>query len=254
MVFEGWAAEDLHELTDLLDAAQVGAVTEEMLSKHVSKHGTGVNIDGGGATLLHFLAKGGQVDMCQYFIEKGGAVDPRSETGATPLDEACSFGSYQAAKYLIAKGANVNNQTDSGYTPLMRAAFYGSDDLIDRLRDSGADRSIACKAGKTALDYAVEAENHRCADLLMKEKTPLDVLKEIDYASWMTNAGSDPGVCKVAKLVMRGLQHRVVHGWGSHQSVSIYCMAKHLKEDKCSECAKDSDLVLISQLEDHYEI
>ncbi len=88
----------------------------------------------------------------EALLKRGARVDVVDKAGWTPLHFATFFSTETTVmKALIGAGANVNAQNDRGITALYFAAATGHEDQVKLLLDSGADRSIASKAGWTPL-------------------------------------------------------------------------------------------------------
>ena len=73
--------------------------------------------------------------------------------GNTPLMIAAWHGLKDIVEYLIQQGACLNQQDSNGYTPLIKSCINKHPDTA-RILVSGTDKSIRCKKGKTAQDYA----------------------------------------------------------------------------------------------------
>ncbi|GEM_PF-6838281 len=104
-------------------------------------------------------------EKVKAFIDENNCnVNLADDDGVTPLHEAAQGGLYEIVKLLIDYGANINAQNKSGWTPLIEASFVNSIywvgegmlDTVKVLMENGADKSIKCKDGKTARDYAKE--------------------------------------------------------------------------------------------------
>jgi len=104
-------------------------------------------------------------EKIKVFIDENNCnVNLADDNGATPLHEAAQGGLYEIVKLLIDYGANINAQDKSGLTPLIEASFVNSiywvgEGMLDTVKvliENGADKSIKCKGGKTARDYAKE--------------------------------------------------------------------------------------------------
>jgi Ankyrin repeats (3 copies) len=92
---------------------------------------------GGGGTLLHMAADGGQKEVAEFLLAGGADVNARNNGGGTPLHRAAAAGSKDVAELLIAKGADVNARNGSRQTPLHRAVTAGKDDVAEFLRQHG---------------------------------------------------------------------------------------------------------------------
>ncbi|MCG9911178.1 MAG: ankyrin repeat domain-containing protein [Flavobacteriales bacterium] len=153
---------------------------DTLMVKEAIKNGADINArDKYGASPLMTAARWGNIPMVQFLLRNGATPDqPRSEAGRTALHVACAYyGGMQICKALIAAGADVNAVTQKGESPLMLAATNGKADVVELLLQRGADKQKKDNSGKTALDYARNAEvsdwtkNTNKDALIDKEKT-----------------------------------------------------------------------------------
>jgi len=72
----------------------------------------------------------------------------------TPLHYACARGHLDVAQFLIANGAAVDSLSLGNTTPLMMAVQSGNEPLVKLLLDKGADLQIRNSNGLTAIDIA----------------------------------------------------------------------------------------------------
>ena len=67
---------------------------------------------------------------------------------------------------LVLNGANLNTTNIDGWTPLMTAIFAGYTNVARYLIDKGADTTLVSHDGRTALNFAQEANNNEIVQLL----------------------------------------------------------------------------------------
>ncbi|WP_186083136.1 ankyrin repeat domain-containing protein [Burkholderia gladioli] len=114
-----------------------------------------------GLTLLHALARGGQLlgpdpdrERCfHWMVAAGWVVDARAPDGATPLIAAASLGNHHAVKALIEQGADVHAVDHHGYNALDEALYGlqgGFEDQYGPCRDALV--AAGGKPGATSLD------------------------------------------------------------------------------------------------------
>ena len=99
--------------------------------------------------------------IVDLLIQHGANVNDTLENGYSMLMYAASFGSYDVLACLLKHGANVKQTRKiDGMTPLMFAAFNGQPEKVKLLLDSGADKKVKDKNGKTALEYVDDIYEH----------------------------------------------------------------------------------------------
>jgi ankyrin repeat protein len=118
----------------------------------------------GGATALHVAAGAGHEDLVRFLLDRGADVNALDEGLMSPLHRVVhEGGSVRLAKLLLDRGAHVDGGvgprvSDFG-TPLHQAAMNGDMKLLELLIERGADVTRRTRAGKTAIDWANEAES-----------------------------------------------------------------------------------------------
>uniref|UniRef100_A0A0D9WBS0 DUF1664 domain-containing protein n=1 Tax=Leersia perrieri TaxID=77586 RepID=A0A0D9WBS0_9ORYZ len=153
--------------------------------------------DANNRTALHFAAREGRTDVCDFLIsDLGLPVDPKDDDGnldlmklilskgvdvesesdaGTPLIWAAGHGQQEAVKLLLQHNAKPNTETDDGITPLLSAVAAGSLPCLEVLIQAGADPNIRA-GGATPLHIAADGGNVEIINCLLK-------------------AGSDPNAC-----------------------------------------------------------
>lgn len=159
-----------------------------------SKEKSDVNVKGGvDNTPLHIAAMKGDPQIIKQLVKLGAKLDVKNKFGSTPFQLAIESGHIEAVKALYKDRSQLSvvdnngdtpiimasktNRTDilsfllsmnkktinelniDGKTALMIAADYGSTNIVEILVDSGADKTLKSREGKTALDYA-KARNY----------------------------------------------------------------------------------------------
>ncbi|XP_046983222.1 ankyrin repeat domain-containing protein 65-like [Schistocerca americana] len=155
----------------LLWAAQKGAV-EELRALLMAGADVGVR-DHFGWTALHRAAARGHVEVVRWLLRAGadvGAVEYFEQL--TPLHLAAIWGhEYVVWLLLVASDppldCNYPDVVDTcGRTPLHWAAVAGNATVVSMLLEAGADKAARNNAGTTALDFAIQENNHQVVDLL----------------------------------------------------------------------------------------
>merc|ERR1719424_2307482 len=99
-------------------------------------------------------AKRGDVSAVGALIERGAALDAKSNGGLTPLIIASMNGHLSVVELLLAKGAALEAKDGSGWTPLMYASARGHASVLEVLLAKGAALEAKSNNGKAALDWA----------------------------------------------------------------------------------------------------
>jgi ankyrin repeat protein len=113
----------------------VGAKTRE-LNELLFHHGMNANAaDWLGATALHHLAGGGNVEKATWFLDHGADLHARDEDiCSTPLGWAAKFGRTKMVEFLLSRGAKPNLPDDPPWaTPLAWATRRGQPEIAERL-------------------------------------------------------------------------------------------------------------------------
>ena len=69
----------------------------------------------------------GNTDICHVLLDKQVDIDPRENSGKTPLHFAAQQGHSDVCLALLVNGADKNPRHKSGRTPLHLAAYLGKD-------------------------------------------------------------------------------------------------------------------------------
>lgn len=116
----------------------------------------------------------GYLDLPKQLHSEGAEIRGSPE----PLRAAAEFDQLQVAEYLVENGADIDAPArQRGQTPLMDAAGSASVRVVRYLLQLGADGSLVCDYGKTALDWA---EMSLKSVLLPEMQTENDVLNDYD--------------------------------------------------------------------------
>ena len=90
-----------------------------------------------GDTPLHIAAYSNAVETATLLLERGAAVNAKSDNGFTPLHEAAWSNAVETATLLIKRGAAVNAKSNNGNTPLALALRSDADEVAALLRRQG---------------------------------------------------------------------------------------------------------------------
>jgi len=127
---------------DLFEAAAIGL--GDAVREAVDRDPALVNAySHDGWTPLHLASFFGHRDIAAFLLERGAAVDARSQSerfarATTPLHAAAANRRVEVAQLLVQRGADVNARDGHGFTPLALAANSRSDLLMLLLLEKGA--------------------------------------------------------------------------------------------------------------------
>jgi ankyrin repeat protein len=130
----------------------------ELLEEFVERAGGYGTRARDGEGLLHSAARrANNVQMIKHLLGKGLGVAAASQAGVTPLHVASG---KAVVDFLVNSGADVNARNTRGWTPLHNKVLTGDWDTARALIAHGADKDITDRDGKTPLDvyYADLAE------------------------------------------------------------------------------------------------
>lgn len=125
----------------------------------------------GGATILHFAARAGNVALLKRLLELDMPVDlpeGSAPNGITALYRAVEEQELESVRYLLQHGANPNYIGKGGWTPVLLAAKLGNYEITKTLVKDGAETQNTCQPeGWTALHVASQAGHRLVVRLLL---------------------------------------------------------------------------------------
>ena len=101
-----------------------------------------------GTTVLHLMAKRGQVEMAKACLskidnkKKARFINDYEESGWTTLMSAAENNQYEFAKWLLSEKATVNTQMKTGWTAMHAAAKKGNWSIIELLLENGGNKHL----------------------------------------------------------------------------------------------------------------
>eukprot|EP00045_Choanoeca_perplexa_P022267 m.8941 g.8941 ORF g.8941 m.8941 type:complete len:175 (-) comp9321_c0_seq2:81-605(-) len=97
--------------------------------KAMIDNGTSINAtDRDGYTALHYMARQGNLEVCQYLITRGALVNAQTRLGlATPLHRAAITGHLPVIRLLVEHGADVLQPDKDGQNAAHKAAMAKHD-------------------------------------------------------------------------------------------------------------------------------
>jgi ankyrin repeat protein len=163
------------------------AVVQELLDQHPELLNANASW---GEYAIEAAAQTGQVEIVEYLLEKGAALDICTAAMLGRLEEVQSMlqadpklieargahgipllyfpviaGHKKVADFLFMQGAQLDAASPGGITPLHGAVMFDRVDMAAWLLDQGADPNPRYD-GKTPLGMATEKEQQAMADLL----------------------------------------------------------------------------------------
>ncbi|KAK6346928.1 hypothetical protein TWF696_007027 [Orbilia brochopaga] len=128
-----------------------------------------------GKTPLNYSCRLRNEAVMSLLIEHGADISAFDDYGRSPLRFAVDGGKPATVKLLLDKGAGVNAPVDyHGGTALHWAARMGYTPIAQLLLDYGADTTLRCYDGRTALDYAKQNRHDATVALLSKNAPAMD--------------------------------------------------------------------------------
>ena len=143
---------DIVETSDS-DASDMRPDTEPSLEGSVTRPPARSAIVVHGGSKLHTAVASGDTKAVDEILgENTKLVDSQDGTESTPLFY-CKTTSICLS--LINAGASINHKNQDGLTPLHRHALLGRIAIVCALLEAGADATLLCNRGRSALDVSV---------------------------------------------------------------------------------------------------
>ncbi|WP_413532806.1 ankyrin repeat domain-containing protein [Empedobacter brevis] len=132
-----------------------------------------------GQTLLHTLARRGNLETINFILSKG--VDPKvvDKEGNTALIIASGGKNVELIQTLLAKVNNINTVNKNGESALTRAVASGSPEIVALLLEKGAKANIVDKEGNNLAYYWFNS--FRPNDNAFAEKQALLTNAKVDF-------------------------------------------------------------------------
>ncbi|KAJ1477133.1 ankyrin repeat-containing domain protein [Baffinella frigidus] len=147
---------------------------------------------------LHVACRTADLNAIKALVKAGAKPKQATNTGVTPLHEACHFASLQTVKYLIQtvkyliqRGADVNAATSKGRIPLQNAVKRKHTGILEELCNKGVDVRIIEELCDKGVDVSCLAKE---AQLRGHGWTPLHLGAEVGSLKLLqliTKKGSD---------------------------------------------------------------
>ena len=129
-------------------------------------------VDEDGANCLHYVCRGGNVQLAQYFVdEKQFDVSEKTKFGSTAFHEAAASGSLDIVKWLWSKTEiNIDEQDGIGATPLHIGALYGQLLVVHWIiNKTSCDLMLKTDKGALCLHFAVVGGSLKVTTIILAE-------------------------------------------------------------------------------------
>jgi len=121
-----------------------------------------------GDTLMHICAEYGQLELFQYFLERGGDIKVVNFAGETPLHLATREGKINVVEYMVELTlTDLNIKMTDGWTAIHYAAMNAQTVILEYLSKKGADLNARDRFKRTALHWAAEYDNKVIVEMLL---------------------------------------------------------------------------------------
>ena len=178
---------------------------------------------------LHQAAIKGHVETAVAMLEEGCPLDMSSD-GATVLHFAAAGGNVELVRELLGRGCDVNAVKTNGFTPLHDAAAHGRTEAVRELTKLGATKSVVAGDCGTPLHQAGIEGHFKTALAMLKEGCSLDVVSS-DGSTVLHDTAAGGNVELVREVVGRGCDVNAVrangctplHGAAAHGRTEAVC-------------------------------
>jgi len=141
-----------------------------------------------GDTIIHQLAKYGQLDVLKEIIEdliankldKNPIVNIKNKDHYTPLHYSAAKGHLPIVEYLCQQGADSNAMTLNHFTPLYQASMNGNLSVVECLIKFGANPKVITIHGSSLLHAACIEGHYDLAKYLIKNYGAKEFVNRID--------------------------------------------------------------------------
>ncbi len=154
---------------------------------------------------LHIAATSGQLEIIEYLIANGAAIDGHDRDQSTPLMVACLHGQVEAAKALLQHGAVVDQADLNGATAVSFAMNSGNMEVIRLLLEAGIDFASQTPNNGTYMHPAAASGNVEILEFLRTSGVSIDTANDrgatplhsaasrgqVDAVRWLLTNGAD---------------------------------------------------------------
>ncbi len=116
--------------TPLMFAALYGMLPEVKILVNQKE----VPVNRSGWTPLHYACTNGHLNIAEFLLDKGAAVDAPSPNGTTPIMMAIRAGNIQLVRLLLDRGADIRIRNQQDYSAIDVAELFNQEEIQKGLR------------------------------------------------------------------------------------------------------------------------
>ncbi|KAL6832323.1 ankyrin repeat-containing domain protein [Trichoderma camerunense] len=143
----------------------------------------------------------GDTDIMRLLIESGADIHGVWNE-VTPLFTAVMFGKIDTIRLFVQMGANVDTKRDDGVTPLIMSIVMRNPKMSQTLIALGADVNARDETGRSALFYAILADDILAVELLV-ENDDIDINGPDDQGKTPMMVAMHDGKHKIIKILLQ---------------------------------------------------
>ena len=127
---------------------------------------------------LHFAARKGDSQWCEWLLTRGANVNKRDSFGATPLYWAAWKGQKETFKLLIENNADIHLEDEMGETALYWATRNGHYTIAKQLCELGAKATVKETSNKSILGTPCKDGNLKLVKLLLTQDADVNFVEK----------------------------------------------------------------------------
>jgi ankyrin repeat protein len=158
-------------------------------------------------SLMHELAREGDVLSAEIMFEDGHALDQPDDQGRKPLHEAAFFGHAEMVKFLLIHGAQINTPIHPfGHTALYLAVQNSHYDTVKLLIACGARLNCADSLnGEGLLHLAAAKDDIKMAGILIAAGA--DIFRETKKGLTARDLAARNGHKQLESILLKVMEH-----------------------------------------------
>ncbi|MCY4328525.1 MAG: ankyrin repeat domain-containing protein [Endozoicomonadaceae bacterium] len=165
-------------------------------------------------TPLLITVKYGHINITEYLLDKGAAIDQHLSNGITPLMYAAGWGHEELFMLLIIRGADIHAKSNNGKTLLMYAVQGGNSNIIRFVVKKGVDVNKPSNQGDTPLTEAIEREDIETVIYLVKCKASVNTKNLLNITPLMASVMKRNGSHKITAFLVENGANMHAHSDG----------------------------------------